>query len=80
MILYNNIQVKSGPLSLTTDRLSIFPEKGLFEIDDKFVLQTQDETITGEKLTTDFFLAVVSKHQVGAGDKARVDAKTQHTR
>ena len=80
MILHNNIQVKSGSLSLSTDRLSIYPEKGLFEIEDKFVLQMQDETIRGEKLTTDFFLAVVSRHQAASGDKARVDEKVQHTR
>jgi len=56
MILWKNIQVISGTLNLSTDRLAIYPETGLFEIENKYVLKTQDETTTGEKLTTDFFL------------------------
>ena len=60
MILQNNIQVTSGALHLSTDRMAIYPEKGLFEIENKYVLKTQDETISGEKLTTDFFLKKVS--------------------
>jgi hypothetical protein len=60
MILRKNIQVTSGALNLSTDRLAIDPEKGLFEIEKKYVLKTQDETITGEKLTTDFFLKKAS--------------------
>jgi hypothetical protein len=77
LILRNDIQVRSGSLSLSTDRMAIYPETGLFEIENKFVLKTQDETITGEKLTTDFFLEVVSKHQITSKDKARVDEKAQ---
>jgi hypothetical protein len=78
LILRNNIQVRSGSLSLTTDRMAIYPETGLFEIENKYVLKKkEDETITGEKLTTDFFLEVVSKHQITSKDKARVDEKAQ---
>lgn len=60
MILLDNIQVTSGTSKLLTNRLAIYPETGLFEIDNKYVFQTQGETITGEKLTTDFFLKKVS--------------------
>jgi len=60
MILQNKIQVSSGTLNLSTDRMAIYPEKGLFEVENKYVLKSQDETITGEKLVTDFFLKQVS--------------------
>gem|GEM_PF-4660633 len=60
MILRKNVQVNSGGLNLSTDRLVIYPETGLFEIDKKYVLKMQDKTVTGEKLTTDFYLKKVS--------------------
>ena len=60
MMLQNKIQVTSGTLNLSTDRMAIYPEKGLFEVENKYVLKSQDETITGEKLITDFFLKQVS--------------------
>lgn len=60
MILHRNVQVNSGGLNLSTDRLVIYPETGLFEIEKKYVLKMQDETVTGEKLTTDFYLKKVS--------------------
>ena len=56
MILLDNIQVTSGTSKLFTNRLAIYPETGLFEINNKYVFETQGETSTGEKLTTDFFL------------------------
>jgi hypothetical protein len=60
MILRGNIKVISGYSHLSTDRLEIYPETGLFKIRNKYVFETQGETITGEKLTTDFFLETVS--------------------
>jgi lipopolysaccharide export system protein LptA len=60
MILQKDVQVNSGALNLSTDRLVIYPETGLFEIEKNYVLKTQDKTITGENLTTDFFLQKVS--------------------
>ncbi len=60
MILQKNVQVNSGALNLATDRLVIYPETGLFEIEKKYVLKTEDKTVTGEKLTTDFFLKKLS--------------------
>ena len=60
MILRGNVQVVSGFSQLTTNRLEIYPETGLFEIDDKYALKSQNETYLGENLTTDFFLQKVS--------------------
>ena len=60
LILRKNIQVTSGASHLSTNDLAIYPERGLFEIENKYVLKKQGETITGEKLTTDFFLKKVS--------------------
>ena len=60
MILRKNIQVTSGASHLSTNRLAIYPETGLFEIENNYVLKRQGETITGEKLTTDFFLKKIS--------------------
>jgi hypothetical protein len=59
MILRKNVQVKSGGMNLSTDRLVIYPETGLFEIEKKYVLKTDNKTITGENLTTDFYLKTV---------------------
>ena len=41
LILRKNIQVTSGNLNLSTDRLVIYPETGLFEMESKYVLKTQ---------------------------------------
>jgi hypothetical protein len=60
MILRKNIRVTSGASHLSTNNLAIYPERGLFEIENKYVLKKQGEIITGEKLTTDFFLKKVS--------------------
>ena len=46
---------------LSTNRLMIYPEKGIIEVNNKFVLKTQSGQITGEKLTTDFFLEKVNR-------------------
>jgi len=60
MIFHRNIRVTSGGATLSTDRLAVYPETGLFEIEKDYVLTKDDETITGEKLTTDFFLKKIS--------------------
>ena len=60
LILRDTVRVTSGSSLLSTDRLVIYPETGLFEVNNKYVLETQGETITGEKLTTDFFLKKIS--------------------
>lgn len=46
---------------LSTNRLLIYPDKGIIEVNNKFVLKTQSGQITGEKLTTDFFLEKVNR-------------------
>ncbi len=60
LILRDNIRVTSGSSHLSADRMAIYPETGLFEVNNKYVFETQGETITGDKLTTDFFLKKVS--------------------
>ncbi len=60
MIFHRNILVTSGGATLSTDRLAVYPETGLFEIENDYVLTKDDETITGEKLTTDFLLKKIS--------------------
>ena len=60
MILRHSIQVTSGSSHLVTDRLTIYPEAGLFEVENNYVLKTQEEAIRGEKLTTDFSLRKVN--------------------
>jgi hypothetical protein len=56
VILRGQILATSASNQLSTERLMIYPEKGIIEINDKFILKTNSERITGEKLTTDFFL------------------------
>jgi hypothetical protein len=60
MILKKNIQAESGDTNLSANRLAIYPEKGVFEIENEYVLKKQDQTINGDKLTTDFLLEEVS--------------------
>ena len=59
VILRGQIQATTASNQLSTDRLMIYPEKGIIEVNNKFVLKTKGEQITGEKLTTDFFLRKV---------------------
>jgi hypothetical protein len=56
LILQGKILVTSASNQLATERLIIYPEKGIIEVNNTFVLKTQSEKITGDKLTTDFFL------------------------
>ena len=59
MILLDNIRVTSGSSHLSTDRLAIYPETGLFEVNNAYIFKTQGETLTGAKMTSDFFLKKV---------------------
>jgi hypothetical protein len=56
VILTGQILATTALNQLSTERLMIYPEKGIIEVDNKFVFETKVERITGEKLTTDFFL------------------------
>jgi hypothetical protein len=60
MILRDSIQVTSGSSHLSTDRLTIYPESGVFEVDNYYVLKSLAGTSTGKNLTTDFYLDKIS--------------------
>jgi len=59
IVLAGKIVATAAPNKLSTDRLMIYPEKGRIEVSNKFVLKTESEQISGEKLTTDLFLKKV---------------------
>ena len=59
VILQGQILATAASNQLSTERLVIYPEKGIIEINNKFVLETKGERVTGEKLKTDFFLRKV---------------------
>ncbi|MEJ2731248.1 MAG: LPS export ABC transporter periplasmic protein LptC [Deltaproteobacteria bacterium] len=61
IVLEGKIVATAAPNRLSTNRLLIYPDKGIIEVNNKFVLKTQSGQITGEKLTTDFFLEKVSR-------------------
>jgi hypothetical protein len=61
IVLRGEIFATAGFSQLSTNRLMIYPEKGIIEINNKFVLKTQNEQIIGEKLTTDLFLKKVGR-------------------
>ena len=56
IVLDGKIVATAALNQLSTNRLMIYPEKGIIEINDKFVFKTQSEQVKGEKLTTDLFL------------------------
>jgi lipopolysaccharide export system protein LptA len=56
IVLDGKIYATAALNQLSTDRLMIYPEKGIIKVNNKFVLKTQTEQISGEKLTTDLFL------------------------
>jgi len=56
IVMHGDIFATAGFNQLSTNRLMIYPEKGIIEVNNKFVLKTQGEQINGEKLITDLFL------------------------
>ena len=56
IVLDGKIVATAALNQLSTNRLMIYPEKGIIEVNDKFVFKTQSEQVKGEKLTTDLFL------------------------
>ena len=56
IVMEGKIFAKATLKQLSTNRLMIYPEKGIIEVNHKFILKTQSEKISGEKLTTDLFL------------------------
>lgn len=56
ILLKGNVRVASGARVLTTDQLSMLPEKAIVKTDQHFVLKTPEEQYEGDHLTTDIFL------------------------
>jgi hypothetical protein len=61
IVLKGKIVATAAPNRLSTNRLMIYPEKGIIEVNNNFVLKTQGEQINGEKLITDLFLKRVDR-------------------
>ena len=61
LVLDGKIVAKTAPNQLSTNRLMIYPENGIIKVNNKFVLKTESEQISGEKLTTDLFLKKVKQ-------------------
>ena len=56
ILLSGDVRVLSEPYLLTTDQLSVSPEKGTFRIDKHYVLRTSDKRFEGNQLVTDMLL------------------------
>jgi hypothetical protein len=63
IVLEGKIVATAAPNRLSTNRLMIYPEKGIIEVNHNFVLKIEDEQITGEKLITDLFLKKMDGQQ-----------------
>jgi hypothetical protein len=63
VVLQGKILATSALNQLSTKRLLIYPEKGIIEVNDNFVLTREGEQITGDKLITDLFLKKVDRQQ-----------------
>ena len=63
LVLSDNVHVLSGTSVLSTNRLAIYPETGLFEVVEEYELKTQGETVSGDKLTTNFFLKKIDRRK-----------------
>jgi len=61
IVLDGKISATAAPHQLLTDRLMIYPEKGIIEVNHKFDLKTKNGRISGEKLTTDLFLKKIER-------------------
>jgi len=59
IVMDGKILATASSNELSTNRLLIYPDKGIIEVNNKFVLKKQGEQINGDKLTTDLFLKKV---------------------
>jgi len=59
IVLDGKIFATAALNQLSTNRLMIYPEKGIIKVNNNFVLKTESQQISGEKLTTDLFLKKV---------------------
>jgi len=60
------VQVVSGPRSLTTDHLIFLPEQGIISTDQNYILKTPVESLNGNGLTTDIFVGQNKVHFKGS--------------
>jgi hypothetical protein len=63
IVLEGKIVATAAPNRLSTNHLMIYPEKGIIEVNHNFVLKTEGEQITGEKLITNLFLKKMDEQQ-----------------
>jgi len=61
VLFKGNVEVASGPRSLTADRLTLLAEEALLKTEGHFVLKTDKNEERGNKLTTDIFLKPVCR-------------------
>jgi len=59
VVFRGNVLATSEYRSLTTDKLTLFPESGLFKSGHHFVLKTPDKQFTGENIATDLSLNLI---------------------
>lgn len=58
-----NVRAVSGPMVLTTERLSVFPEKAIMKTNQHFLLKTPEKQWSGQRLTTDIYLRSISRQE-----------------
>jgi len=56
IIFKGDVQVVSGNKRLSTERLTLFPEKSIMKTERHFILKTSQKKVEGEQLTIDIFL------------------------
>ena len=59
IIFKGGVQVISGNKSLSTERLTLLPEKSIMKTEGHFILKTPQKKMGGEQLTVDIFLNLV---------------------
>ena len=60
IVFRGDVRVVSGSRVLTTDHLTMHPDKAVIGTDRRFVLKTPEKRFDGEQLTTDIFLRRVN--------------------
>ena len=56
ILFEGNVQVVSGDKSLSTERLSLFPQKCIMKTEGHFILKPDQKKMEGDQLTVDIFL------------------------
>jgi len=63
IVFQEQVAATSGGRTLTTDKLTLFPDSGLFKTDRHYVLQSSEKQIIGDSLTADLSLNPISRAQ-----------------